>query len=348
RSAMYRRTVLCAIPPNPAAVVRDGTVAATVVGRAVGKRVGSAIGVNPAGFGVSSTGRAVAGTRVARGVTAERGVVVARGVAVGATAGLTVARGVAVAAGLVVATTVAVAAAVAVACGVGVAAGVGVGLGVAVAVGVGDGVGCCTTATRARVARGTGVIAGTPLDAVVLVDVVVVLSLCCIAERNAPIPSPATTTPTPSAIVGSTLEDGGRDGGGGTERRRRGGSDIAQMFSAGTGRPPAVAGKSVVGMLRVAVPIDVSAVSRTASAAFALATPLRVGDLVTAAIVEALGPRAPQDKRERVVRSTLAGLASGEYVVEVDGRVYRDPDDVAVCSGTATLRFFIRRALHAA
>ncbi|HEY0395837.1 MAG TPA: hypothetical protein VGD01_15160 [Candidatus Elarobacter sp.] len=101
-------------------------------------------------------------------------------------------------------------------------------------------------------------------------------------------------------------------------------------------------------MLRVAVPIDVTAVARTASAAFALATPLRVRELVTTAVIEALGPRAPQDKRERVVRSTLAGLAAGTYVVEVDGRVYTDPDEVAVCSGTATLRFFVRRALHAA
>ncbi|HTD34674.1 MAG TPA: hypothetical protein VK665_13480 [Candidatus Elarobacter sp.] len=101
-------------------------------------------------------------------------------------------------------------------------------------------------------------------------------------------------------------------------------------------------------MLRVAVPIDVSAVARTASTAFALVTPLRVGELLAAAVVEALGPRAPQDKRERVVRSTLAGLRDGSYVVEVDGRVYTDPDDVAVCSGTVTLRFFLRRALHAA
>jgi hypothetical protein len=101
-------------------------------------------------------------------------------------------------------------------------------------------------------------------------------------------------------------------------------------------------------MLRVAVPIDVTAVARTASAAFALATPLRVRELVTTAVIEALGPRAPQDKRERVLRSTLASLAAGTYVVEVDGRVYTDPDDVAVCSGTATLRFFVRRALHAA
>lgn len=101
-------------------------------------------------------------------------------------------------------------------------------------------------------------------------------------------------------------------------------------------------------MLRVVVPIDVTAVSRTASTAFALVTPLRVGDLLASAVAEALGPRAPQDKRERVVRSTLASLAAGTYVVEVDGRVYTDPEDVVVCSGTATLRFFVRRALHAA
>ena len=100
-------------------------------------------------------------------------------------------------------------------------------------------------------------------------------------------------------------------------------------------------------MLRVAVPIDVSAVSRTASTAFALATPLRVGDLLTAAVLEALGPRAPQDKRERVIGYTLEGLLSGTYAVEIDGRLYTDPNDVAVCSGTATLRFFLR-ALRAA
>ena len=101
-------------------------------------------------------------------------------------------------------------------------------------------------------------------------------------------------------------------------------------------------------MFRVAVPIDVSAVSSTASTAFALATPLRVGDLLAVAVIDALGPRAPQDKRERVVRSTLAGLRSGSYVVEIDGRLYTDPDDVAVCSGTVALRFFARRAIHAA
>lgn len=100
-------------------------------------------------------------------------------------------------------------------------------------------------------------------------------------------------------------------------------------------------------MLRVPVPIDVSAVSSTASTAFALATPLRVEDLLRTAVIEALGPRAPQDKRERVIRSTLDGLLAGTFVVEIDGRVYEEPDDVAVCSGTVTLRFFLRRAIAA-
>lgn len=101
-------------------------------------------------------------------------------------------------------------------------------------------------------------------------------------------------------------------------------------------------------MFRVAVPIDVSAVSRAASTAFALATPLRVGDLVEAAVLEALGPRAPQDKRERVLRSTIAGLVAGTYVVEIDGRLYADPEEIAVCAGTAAVRFFHCRALRAA
>jgi len=120
------------------------------------------------------------------------------------------------------------------------------------------------------------------------------------------------------------------------------------MQAVPTGSRRGIAGMCPSGMLRVAVPIDVSTIARTASGAFALATPLRVGDLLAAAVVEALGPRAPQDKRERVVRSTLDGLCAGSFVVEIDGREYTDPDDVAVCSGTATLRFFAGRALHAA
>jgi len=48
------------------------------------------------------------------------------------------------------------------------------------------------------------------------------------------------------------------------------------------------------------------------------------------------------------VRNTLASLREGTYVVDVDGRLYTDPDDVVVCSGTAALRFFRRRALRVA
>ncbi len=101
-------------------------------------------------------------------------------------------------------------------------------------------------------------------------------------------------------------------------------------------------------MIRVNVPIDVNAVAANASAAFALATPLLVADLVTSAIIASLGARAPDDKRERVVRRTLDGLRSGEFAVEIDGRVYGDPDDVVVCAGVATLRFFLRRSSRAA
>lgn len=101
-------------------------------------------------------------------------------------------------------------------------------------------------------------------------------------------------------------------------------------------------------MIVVSVPIDVRAVASTASTAFALATPLRVADVVASAVIAALGPRAPQDKRERVVRRTLDGLRSGAFLVEIDGRTYANGEDVAVCSGHATLRFFARPFPHAA
>jgi len=97
-------------------------------------------------------------------------------------------------------------------------------------------------------------------------------------------------------------------------------------------------------MIRISVPIDVNAVAVSASAAFALATPLRVEDVVVAAVIEALGSRAPQDKRERAVRRTLERLNAGDFVVEIDGRHYDDGNAVVVCAGTASLRFFARRA----
>jgi hypothetical protein len=102
-------------------------------------------------------------------------------------------------------------------------------------------------------------------------------------------------------------------------------------------------------MIRVSVPIDLNAVVANASAAFALATPLRLADIVATAVVVSLGPRAPQDKRERAVRRTLDGLHAGEFVVEIDGRVYSDAHEVVVCAGVVALRFFARRSYrHAA
>lgn len=100
-------------------------------------------------------------------------------------------------------------------------------------------------------------------------------------------------------------------------------------------------------MIRVSVPIDVRAVVETDSPAFALATPLRVDDLLALAVNASLGPRAPQDKRARALRATLGGLREGKFVVDVDGRTYERAEDVVVCAGFVTLRFFIERELRA-
>jgi len=93
-------------------------------------------------------------------------------------------------------------------------------------------------------------------------------------------------------------------------------------------------------VIRVSVPIDVGTVAATDSCAFALATPVRIDRLLVLAVCEALGGRAPQDKRARSIAATLAGFAAGEFVVDVDGRIYRRPDAVVMCEQFATLRFF--------
>jgi hypothetical protein len=95
-------------------------------------------------------------------------------------------------------------------------------------------------------------------------------------------------------------------------------------------------------LIRVSVPIDLTAVVCNASPAFALATPLRLADIVATAVVISLGGRAPQDKRERAVRRTLDGLHAGEFSVEIDGRLYSDAHAVVVCAGVIGLRFFTR------
>jgi len=93
-------------------------------------------------------------------------------------------------------------------------------------------------------------------------------------------------------------------------------------------------------VIQVPIPIDVGTIAATASGAFALATPLRVDCLLALAVNEAVGARAPQDKRERSVRAALDGLREGRYVIDIDGRLYDRPETVVVCAGVVTLRFF--------
>ena len=97
------------------------------------------------------------------------------------------------------------------------------------------------------------------------------------------------------------------------------------------------------------VPLDIHAVAQNGSGAFALATPLRVRDLVRLAVREAIGARAPADKFSRSLASTLAGLSRGHYSVDIDGRRFSDVEDVVVCGDSATVRFFLaprRQAVH--
>lgn len=89
------------------------------------------------------------------------------------------------------------------------------------------------------------------------------------------------------------------------------------------------------------VPLDLHAVASAGSVAFALATPLRVRELLALAVRESIGSRAPHDKFQRSMVRTLAGLAAGDFTVDINGRVYRDGDAVVVCEGIANVRFFL-------
>ena len=93
-------------------------------------------------------------------------------------------------------------------------------------------------------------------------------------------------------------------------------------------------------MISVPVPIDVHIIGATGSDTFARATPLRVAQVIALAICESLGSRAPADKRARTLQATIDGLRAGHFVLEIDGRIFRAPDEIVVCAGTATLRFF--------
>jgi hypothetical protein len=100
-------------------------------------------------------------------------------------------------------------------------------------------------------------------------------------------------------------------------------------------------------VIRVRIPLDLHAVATDGSAAFALATPLRVRELLALAVREAIGMRAPHDKFSRSIRRTLAGLAAGDFTVDINGRRFADADAVVVCDGTADVRFFVDRRRRA-
>jgi hypothetical protein len=100
-------------------------------------------------------------------------------------------------------------------------------------------------------------------------------------------------------------------------------------------------------VIRVCVPLDLHAVATTGSAAFALATPLRVRDLLALAVREAIGARAPYDKFERSMVRTLAGLAAGDFIVDIDGRAFADGNAVVMCEGSVSVRFFVKRGTRA-
>jgi len=100
-------------------------------------------------------------------------------------------------------------------------------------------------------------------------------------------------------------------------------------------------------MIRVRVPLDLHAVAVGGSGAFALATPLRIRDLLKFAVREALGARAPYDKFLRSMHRTLAGLESGDFIVDVDGRGFADADAIVMCERTADVRFFLTQRRRA-
>ena len=96
-------------------------------------------------------------------------------------------------------------------------------------------------------------------------------------------------------------------------------------------------------VIRVRVPLDLHAVASGGSVAFALATPLRVRDLLALAVREAIGARAPRDKVQRSVLRTLAGLAAGDFTIDIDGRHFGDSEAVVMCESTVNVRFFTTR-----
>jgi hypothetical protein len=93
-------------------------------------------------------------------------------------------------------------------------------------------------------------------------------------------------------------------------------------------------------VIRVTIPIDIGIIGATGSEVFARATPMRIDQLIVLAVHEALGMRAPQDKRERALQATLGGFTAGHFILDVDGRLFTNPNQIVVCTESVTLRFF--------
>lgn len=120
-------------------------------------------------------------------------------------------------------------------------------------------------------------------------------------------------------------------------------ADIAEIVTPSQQAAPRNWAK-VSTVIRVRVPLDLHTVARSGSGAFAMATPLRVRELVALAVREASGSRAPAEKLARNLRSTFHGISSGRFRVDIDGRAFDDMDGTVLCGPTADVRFFLARA----
>lgn len=233
---------------------------------------------------------------------------------------------------------------------VGAAVGADVaGASVRVAIGCGE----CGVAVRAAwtgcAVGGAGLAAGVALGAAVVCTIVCVdrprPAKCAIAmPKNQP---PTTTATAASKVINHPLPplDGRRVPPVSFSRLRRPRSSPLTRRSLS----PAAGGSSKSRehlRVTVRVPLDIHAVAASGCSAFALATPLRISDVISLAVREAIGVRAPHDKYIRSVRATLKGFDLGRFTIDVDGRRFNDPSDVVVCAGTAQVRFFLpaRRA----
>jgi hypothetical protein len=223
--------------------------------------------------------------------------------------------------------------------GAGERAGVGVALGLAVAGRGVTGTGACARGGRAcggeataRIGEGEGPGGAASGSRFVTYEIA------------APIAKPTRITAIIAGISGKVGSVRRRRGGGMRLRiprsfacARRGASHVKNTRTRQEARTPTAKRTRVI---RLAIPVDVNTVAATACDVFALATPLRVDQLLALAIGEAIGARAPADKRERTIRRALASFRAGDFLIDIDGRVHDRPDTIAVCSGTITVRFY--------